>query len=185
MPIDDTSPAGQRQLRRSLAKGGRGSRSRRPSSIGILAKWLGSLRKGPPIVAAIVAAVIGLSTFTTAVSTILKTLADLSDRVRILSVAKRYVRPGGGEFVRLSQGYWIEHTESQTVRFVFQELAKTDGYVYLYDSSRLLANDRTNPLQVRIPIKGGMAQWSYANPVQWTDLFEVRPEWTDEPKKGP
>src|SRR5580658_10210403 len=35
--------------------------------------------------------------------------ADAADRVRMVSVAKRYVRPGEGEFVRLSQGYWIEN----------------------------------------------------------------------------
>jgi hypothetical protein len=131
------------------------------------------------------AAVVGTATFTNGVSSLFTSLADLSDRLRILSVAKRYVRPGGGEFVRLSQGYWIEHTEGRPERFVFQELDRVDGYVYLYDSSRLLNNDPTDPIQIRIPIKGGQVQWSYANPVNWTDLFEVKPEWTDEPKKGP
>ena len=160
-------------------------RKKRVSKKASIVEFLSGVKDRPTagLVILFSASIVGLATFTSAVSTIFSTLTDVSDRVRFSGVAKRYLRTGG-EFIRLSQGFWIEKGDG--TKFVFQEFRKSeDGYVYMYDTTRHFPSNPTAYLQVRIPIKGGMSQWSYLNPVSWVDLYPVRPDWTEEPQRDP
>jgi hypothetical protein len=141
----------------------------------LIGEWLEKLRTRPAIAFFIFfsGSITTLGAFSDSLSNIFTILGDLADRVQFWSVARQYVRPGGGEFVRLSHGYWIETTKAQPRRFVLQEFRKDRDYLYLYDSYRAKDNDPTNPLLVRIPVRGGIAQRSYANPIVWTDPFQV------------
>src|SRR5215469_13812865 len=130
--------------------------------------------------------VAALATFSDTLSGTLQSLGNLADTLQ-LGVAQHYVKAGGGEFRRLSKGYWIETTCSAatpqdripstpgsnsgtcregelTIHFVLQVFRKDRQYIYLYDHSRAKGNDPTDPLLVRIPVRGGTAQSSYANP---------------------
>lgn len=72
---------------------------------------------------------------------------------------------------------WREHTGFNNVTFTFVQDGVVDGYLQLVDSSRLKDNNDANrPFTVRLPLNGGMAQWSYPNPFIWQDLYMVHPE---------
>ncbi len=45
------------------------------------------------------------------------------------------------------------------------------NYIYMYDASR--AKDPGRPMYLRIPIEGGVVQWTYPNPLQWEDVMVV------------
>src|SRR5215469_8854970 len=144
---------------------------------GNLKEWLSRLPTRP-LMAIFVILFTGAATlaaFTKNLSTIFNNLADAAEQVQFLGVAHRYVRPGGGQFVRLSDGYWVEVTKGQLARFVFQELRRDKDFIYLYDSSRVRGNDPADPIVVRIPKDGGVVQWSYAkssaNSSNWNNLF--------------
>jgi hypothetical protein len=70
---------------------------------------------------------------------------------------------------------WIEQLNSANAPFAsFTELRRDDEYIYLADPSRTKNDHSNNVLHLRIPINGGTAQWSWANPIQWIDLHVVR-----------
>jgi hypothetical protein len=57
--------------------------------------------------------------------------------------------------------------------FEFKELRRDTEHIYLYDESR--KRDERSPMYLRIPIGGGMVQWSYSNPLIWQDVCVVEP----------
>lgn len=138
-----------------------------------LQQWLETLPKRPgmAVLVVLVGSIITLAGFVENVGTIFRKLGDLAESAQILGVAPHYVRPGGGQFTRLSDGYWLETTKGQLTRFLFQERRQDKEYVYLYDSSRLNPHDSTDPFALRIPKAGGVIQWSYEKSPKWTDLF--------------
>jgi hypothetical protein len=69
---------------------------------------------------------------------------------------------------------WQEHTGFSNVTFNFVQDGVVEGYLHLVDSSRSL--DANRPFTVRLPLNGGMAQWSYPNPFVWQNLYLVHPE---------
>jgi hypothetical protein len=72
---------------------------------------------------------------------------------------------------------WKESSNSRPdVVNVFRQFRIDDEYIYLVDPLRVRDGDQDNPLLVRIPLRGGTAQWSYSNPQEWTDLYVVQPE---------
>ena len=86
-----------------------------------------------------------------------------------------YQHPGG-RFVKSGKG-WIEYPPyAPGQNFTFQELRTEGGYLYLYDLSRHKEGDQARVFHLRIPINGGMSQWSYPNPFNWQDLYMVSPE---------
>jgi len=86
---------------------------------------------------------------------------------------ERYVHPTG-RFERQADGTWHEYPEhGDKVIFRFEEFARDQEHIYLKDGSR--RRDPGRPFILRIPIVGGMAQWSYPNPFDWVDLTIVKP----------
>jgi DNA-binding winged helix-turn-helix (wHTH) protein len=80
-----------------------------------------------------------------------------------------------GRFERQADGIWNEYTEDGgRVIYRFEEFSRHDGYIYLKDGSR--RQDPGRPFILRIPIAGGIAQWSFPNPLRWEDFTIVRPE---------
>jgi hypothetical protein len=61
----------------------------------------------------------------------------------------------------------------QTHTFHFSQQGVIDGYIY----SRVLDGDPNRPMYLRLPVGGGVAQWSFPNPFQWQDLYVVSADW--------
>lgn len=83
--------------------------------------------------------------------------------------------PGG--LFRNEGSQWVEYkyTSYGTRQFAtFREQARDAAYVYLVDPSRQKPDSGNNAMLVRLPLNGGAAQWSYQNPIQWTDFTIVR-----------
>jgi DNA-binding winged helix-turn-helix (wHTH) protein len=79
-----------------------------------------------------------------------------------------------GWFERQADGTWKEFPEyAPGWHFTFQEMTWDDEYLYLSDPSRKL--DPGRPMILRLPIGGGTAQWSYPNPLDWSDFTIVWP----------
>lgn len=79
-----------------------------------------------------------------------------------------------GYFVQ-SGDRWVEYPPYGTGNFTFIPQGVVDGYLYLADPSRVEKGDRNRAFILRIPIQGGMAQWSFPNPFVWKDLYVVSP----------
>jgi hypothetical protein len=165
----------------------------------IVRKWLEALPTRPAIaILILLAGPAGvLATFSESLGVLLTSLANVAVEVQYRGIARQYVSRRGDQFLRLSYGgYWIQTTEGLQIpgtlpdrgagddtescqlrgassRSALQEIRKDEAFVYLYDFSRASQNDPTNPLLIRIPLEGGIAQCSYANPIVWKDLFEV------------
>jgi len=72
---------------------------------------------------------------------------------------------------------WVEYPPYVPGQnFRFNEARRDDQYIYLYDKTRHKKNDPVRVLYLRLPITGGMAQWSYPNPFTWQDLYPVTPK---------
>ncbi len=140
-----------------------------------LQQWLETLsgRPGMAVLVILVASMITLAGFVQNVSTIFRKLEDLAGSVQISGAGRNYnfVRPGGGQFIQLSDGYWLETTKGQLTRFLFQERRQDKEYIYLYDSSRLNPHDPTDAMALRIPKAGGVIEWSYEKSPRWTSTF--------------
>jgi hypothetical protein len=81
-----------------------------------------------------------------------------------------------GSFERQGQ-VWVEFppfAPGQNNRFT--EVQRDATYLYLVDISRLDNNDSRRPFYLRLPIAGGMSEWSYPNPFQWQPLYPVKPK---------
>jgi hypothetical protein len=101
--------------------------------------------------------------------------SDDSSAQRAQSDLEEFEAPGG--LFRNEGSQWVEYkiTSYGTTRFAtFQEQARDADYVYLVDPSRQKPNSPNNAMLVRLPLSGGVAQWSYQNPIQWTDFTIVR-----------
>lgn len=91
------------------------------------------------------------------------------------AVAVVYRGPGG--YWEKIANEWTEHSLAHPeVVLHFQELRKDSDYIYLVDRSRTKDGTPDNPLLLRLPIKGGTAQWSWSNPAIWIDLTIVTPQ---------
>ncbi|MBT9288316.1 caspase family protein [Prosthecodimorpha staleyi] len=87
--------------------------------------------------------------------------------------ARRYRSPTGW-FQKEGSG-WVEQPPYAPGRnFRFEELFVDSTWIYLIDRSR--KSSRGSPMLYRIPIAGGVTQWSYQNPMQWSDVTVVSPE---------
>jgi len=83
-----------------------------------------------------------------------------------------YVHPNG--WFAQYDAIWKEHRKDIPDRpFIFKELRRDPDYIYLYDESR--AKKPGHPMYLRIPIAGGVVQWTYPNPLEWEDLLIVDP----------
>jgi len=86
-----------------------------------------------------------------------------------------YIHPSGS-FERQGE-VWVEYPPYAKDRnFRFKEARRDDQYILIYDETRHKENDPVRVLYLRIPIAGGMLQWSYPNPFEWKDLYPVSPK---------
>jgi len=89
-------------------------------------------------------------------------------------VASVYVHPNG-RFEKTG-ALWREHRNDEPGKpFIFKELRRDQQYIYLYDETR--KRDAGRPMYFRIPIFGGVAQWTCPNPIEWEDCLIVEPQW--------
>jgi hypothetical protein len=137
--------------------------------------WLNGLPKRPfgLLLVLLCGIVASLATFSSSLNIIFITASDIAYQLRYPRVAHHYVTPDGEEFLRLPHGYWIDRFKRKPVRFLLQEFYTDRTYIYLYDSSRPLSNDPTDPLLWRIPVEGGRLADSYANPIDWVDRSKI------------
>jgi hypothetical protein len=72
---------------------------------------------------------------------------------------------------------WVEYPAYALNQFfTFQETGEDGSYIYLSDGSRSKPGSPGNSMIVRLPITGGSADWSYQNPVIWTQFTVVTPQ---------
>jgi hypothetical protein len=90
------------------------------------------------------------------------------------STADEYRHPGGS-FLRRGTTWIEEPPYAPGQRHTFEEYKRDRAYIYLVDRSRHPPGDPARVMYFRIPVCGGTAQWSYPNPVSWTDVYEVAP----------
>ncbi|MFM0136847.1 hypothetical protein [Caballeronia grimmiae] len=74
---------------------------------------------------------------------------------------------------------WVEINKSGE-RNVFIEQRHDKDFLYLVDDSRPDGGDKSKPLVLRVPLKGGMVEWTTANPAEWHPLYESS---TSKPKQ--
>jgi hypothetical protein len=90
-------------------------------------------------------------------------------------VADVFVHPAGS--VERQGELWVEYPQYAPGRnFKFKEARREGEFIYLYDETRHKENDPARIMYLRIPISGGMAQWSFPNPFVWQDLYPVTPK---------
>ena len=86
----------------------------------------------------------------------------------------RFNKPTG--YFKKVGKFWIEYPElapGQNFRFI--ETGQDADYVYMTDLSRSKPGSPENTMLVRLPKKGGSAQWSWQNPILWVDFTVVFP----------
>jgi len=104
------------------------------------------------------------------VTTIKATMNETSAPV---AIASEYWH-GAGSF-RKEGDRWVEYPALPDGRhFVFTELVRDDKHLYLVDTTRM--RDLRSAMYVRIPVAGGVVQWSFPNPLSWEDLCVVAPK---------
>jgi hypothetical protein len=67
-------------------------------------------------------------------------------------------------------GKWLEYQPNTKIEF--NEVGRTRDYITLLNKTPR-SNPRWESMLVRLPVCGGTAQWTYENPEQWTDLYQV------------
>jgi hypothetical protein len=92
-------------------------------------------------------------------------------------VAKVYNYPAG--YYRQEGGKWIEYHNGRLYAS-FEQFDQDSDYIYLVDKSRNRIDTSRSPPEVRefyvrLPVRGGDAQWSYSNPLNWTSMYRVKP----------
>ncbi|MGL6475797.1 hypothetical protein ACSZNN_13020 [Aeromonas hydrophila] len=91
------------------------------------------------------------------------------------SASDRYTYPGGS-FER-KEKRWIERKSNRPNEYaIFDEVNRDREYIYLIDRSRHSGDDESNVMNLRLPVSGGMAQWSWQNPIVWVDLYVMSPQ---------
>lgn len=92
------------------------------------------------------------------------------------SLPKAFSRPGGGRFVK-EGAEWVEYPPyAPGKHFRFKELRADRKFIYLADETRYKDKDKNNVMLMRVPLTGGMMQWSFSNPLVWSDTYLVSPE---------
>lgn len=81
------------------------------------------------------------------------------------SLPLRYSKPNG--YLEFLDNRWVETDQVSGATAYFDEISRNEGMTVTFDSSR--------QMYLRWPNDGGTAQWSYANPLNWTDLYIVTP----------
>jgi hypothetical protein len=80
-----------------------------------------------------------------------------------------------GSFKKMG-GSWVEYPPYAPGQYLtFQELSRDATFVYLVDPSRTKPGDSHNRMLVRLPLVGGPAEWSYENPIVWSQFTVVDP----------
>jgi hypothetical protein len=88
--------------------------------------------------------------------------------------AETYVHPTG-RFQRQPDGTWNEYPEhGDKAIYTFEELRRDKKHIYLKDGSR--RKDPGRPMLLRLPVAGGIAQWSWTNPLKWEHLTVIEPK---------
>ena len=77
---------------------------------------------------------------------------------------------------RKNGNYWVELRADGSQVTTFQEESRDGEHIYAVDASRHAPGDPSRRMYLRIPIAGGMTQWSFANPFIWQDLYPVSPQ---------
>jgi hypothetical protein len=88
----------------------------------------------------------------------------IAEEVRLPDASSATATPGSN----------IRRTSYGNFRFAAQGVM--GEYLYLFDYSRVENRDNNRRFHLRIPLKGGMVQWSFPNPFIWRDLHIVQPE---------
>ena len=112
--------------------------------------------------------------------TVFNTLVDRmipkrgSDAKRTLPV--KFNKPSG---YFLKEGkIWTEFPSYAPGRhFRFEDAGTDKEYIYMADNSRTKPGEPNNGMLVRLPIQGGSAQWSYQNPMIWSEFTVVNPSY--------
>ena len=74
-------------------------------------------------------------------------------------MAEQFQWDGGGNIVK-EGGLWVEYPpHAGQIHFTFSELARAEGYVLLFDSSRSFI--------LRLPLAGGPASWLTPGKDNW------------------
>ena len=99
-------------------------------------------------------------------------------RVPLVSISPKYSHATG--YFSETKENWIEYPPYVTPygkgNFTFIPNGVSGGYLYLVDPTRHLEADPNRPFTLRIPVEGGMIQWSFPNPWRWQDLYVVQPD---------
>jgi hypothetical protein len=83
---------------------------------------------------------------------------------------------GASVFEYLGNNAWVERRANNVLFQFTQQGPAVGGYIYLIDFSRVKEGDPGRPFHLRIPIRGGIVQWSWPNPLQWQDLGVASPQ---------
>jgi hypothetical protein len=75
-----------------------------------------------------------------------------------------------GRFEKSSGDTWIEQGQKDDV-YNFTETHRDRNYIILRNTTPRVGRNAT--MILRIPVCGGPMQWTYQNPQQWVDLYEV------------
>jgi hypothetical protein len=86
-----------------------------------------------------------------------------------VTVSDRYYYYSG-HFTNTRPDTWVEFQPAAKLNFL--EINRNRNYVILLNKTPR-ADPRWESMLVRLPICGGTAQWTYENPQQWVDLFDV------------
>jgi hypothetical protein len=81
-----------------------------------------------------------------------------------------------GQFERQPDGRWFEYNDKNEVIYEFEEFRRDNKFLYLVDRSRCKDGDPGRPMRMRIPISGGIASWSFKNPLVWEKFDIVEPK---------
>jgi hypothetical protein len=77
-----------------------------------------------------------------------------------------------GYFAKLRDG-WVEQKYADRARFAtFKEISRDEQFIYLADANRSI-DGRVKTLYVRLPVHGGMSQYSWQLDGHWQNNFVV------------
>ncbi|SDC68145.1 TIR domain-containing protein [Cupriavidus sp. YR651] len=145
-----------------------------PKPISLVERFARRLSKIKPAPIIMLAAVIVAVTLSIRAPTSIRgqQKAGVSDTPIVSNV---YTHPAGS-FERQGE-IWVEYPPYSPGRnFQFKEARRDGEFIYLFDETRHKAGDPLRIMYLRLPIAGGMAQWSYPNPFIWQDLYPVTPK---------
>jgi len=89
----------------------------------------------------------------------------------VLTATPRKFTHASGYFEKVGN-FWYEFPGN----IPFVESGRGGIYLHLIDHGRVKDRDPAHPFTLRMPLPGGMSQWSFPNPWEWRDLYIVKPE---------